>query len=49
MADSGFTEEFTFPGEVLSVAFTADSRHLLTANANGTVSVLRLNSLPSSK
>jgi hypothetical protein len=30
------------PGEVKAITFAADSRHLLTGNANGTVGVLRL-------
>jgi WD40 repeat protein len=34
------------PGPVLSVAFAADGRHLATANANGTVYILRLSPPP---
>ncbi len=35
-----------FGGGVRAVAFTPDGRHLLTANANGTVYVLRVESVP---
>ena len=34
--------EVTLPGPVLSFSFAADGRHLATANANGTVYILRL-------
>jgi WD40 repeat protein/serine/threonine protein kinase len=34
--------EWKFPGWVNMVAFAADGRHLLTANGNGTIYVLRL-------
>jgi hypothetical protein len=34
--------EWTLPGVVHDVAFAPDSRHLATANGNGTVYILRL-------
>jgi WD40 repeat protein/serine/threonine protein kinase len=34
--------EWKFPGWVNMVAFAADGRHLLTANSNGTIYILRL-------
>jgi WD40 repeat protein len=34
--------EWDFPGVVHAIAFAADGRHLATANANGTVYILRL-------
>jgi WD40 repeat protein len=36
------TRFWVFPGDVLAVAFAPDGRHLFTANANGTVYILRL-------
>jgi WD40 repeat protein len=35
---------FQLPGAVLSLTFAADGRHLLTSNANGTITIFRLGS-----
>jgi len=35
-------KEWQFPGQVQSVAFAPDGRHLAVANGNGTLYVLRL-------
>ena len=42
MPDGKFLREWTFPGKVHRVLFAPDGRHLVTANTNGTLYVLRL-------
>ena len=39
----------TYPGPVRNIQFTADGRHLVTANANSTIYVVRLEQLPNSR
>jgi len=41
------TRKLQLPGSVRHVLFTTDNRHLITANGNGTIYVLRLESAPS--